>query len=91
MSSPTDICLLLDGHPELRNMKSQVLSAIEKPQRVVAGADVEFLAVIDLGKGWFLIVAFIEGNDGADCEGFVTTAFKTTKMNAINRRDQIWP
>lgn len=82
---------IVNGHPELRNMKADVLATIEKPQRVVAGADTEFLAVAGLGKGWFLVVAFIEGNDGVDCEGFVTTAFKTTKMNTIDRRDQIWP
>jgi len=82
---------ILRGHPELKKMKAEILAAISNPQRVMAGAGNEFLAVSEIAKGRFLIVAYVEGEDGPECEGFIATAFKTTKMNSINQRDQIWP
>jgi hypothetical protein len=78
-------------HGKLAPTKDEIIKVIEKPDRIVAGADGELLAIVASERGWHIVVAYREGNDGSDCQGFVITAWKTTKMNDLNQREQIWP
>ena len=63
------------------------VEAIAQPNRILEGGDGEFLAVRQQESERFLIVVYRElGQDG-----FIITAFLTSKINALSRRRQIWP
>jgi hypothetical protein len=76
-----------EEHGELAGMQLKVLATITQPNRILAGGDGELLAVQELDPGKFLVAVYRELED----DGFVITAFLTSKINALNRRKQIWP
>jgi hypothetical protein len=78
---------IIEEHGELAEMQREVLEAIAQPHRILEGGDGEFLAVRQQESERFLIVVYRElGQDG-----FIITAFLTSKINALSRRRQIWP
>ena len=78
-----------EGHPELARLQPTVLEAITHAEYVLEGTAGELLAVHRLDSGKALVVAYREV-DAQD--GFVITAFVTSRVAAIfKRRRQVWP
>jgi hypothetical protein len=78
---------IVEDHGELAGMRSEVLENIAQPGRILAGGGGELLALREQEPGKFLVVVYRE----LENDGFVITAFLTRKVNALNRRRQIWP
>ncbi len=78
---------ITEEHCELAGMRLEVLEAIEKPSRILAGGEGELLAIQETEKGKFLVVVYRELNNG----GFIITAFLARRIKSLNRRKQIWP
>jgi hypothetical protein len=78
---------ITEEHGELAELQEEVLETIAQPNRILVGEDRELLAVREHETGRFLVVVYRESEN----DGFVITAFLTSKINALNRRKQIWP
>jgi hypothetical protein len=78
---------ITEEHGELAELQDEVLETIAQPNRILVGEDGELLAVREHETGRFLVVVYRESEN----DGFVITAFLTSKINALNRRKQIWP
>lgn len=57
------------------------------PERILAGGDGELIAVREIRQGKHLIVVYREHTD----DGFVITAFMTSKARSLAKRRQLWP
>jgi len=68
-------------------MRLEVLDTVANPSRIMAGETGQLLAVRETVIGKNLVVVYRELED----DGFVITAFITSKTNSLNRRNQIWP
>jgi len=71
----------------LAGLRLEVLETVAKPDRVLSGGEGELLAVRELFPGKYLVVVYRELVD----DGFIITAFLTSKIKALQRRKQIWP
>ena len=78
---------ITEEHCELAGMRLEILDTIENPERVLMGGADELLAVRKLSSGKNLVVIYRELGE----DGFVITAFITSKTNSLNRRKQLWP
>jgi hypothetical protein len=78
---------ITEEHCELAGWRLEVLETIVTPQRILAGGAGELLAVSERSQGKHLVVVYREFEE----DGFIITAFLTTKTNSLNRRKQIWP
>ena len=78
---------ILEEHPELTGLKPDVLESISNPDRVVAGNADEILAIKEHEPGKWLVVVYKEFND----DGFIITAFSTSKTAWLRRKRQLWP
>ena len=74
-------------HAELAGMKFDVLEAVEKPEKVFAGNDGEYLAARSIESGKWVVVVYREKRD----DGFVITAFLTRRIRSLQKRKQLWP
>ena len=78
-----------EGHPELARFRPTVLEAITNAEYVLEGTAGELLAAHRLDSGKVLVVAYREVDVQ---DGFVITAFVTSRVAAIfKRRRQVWP
>jgi hypothetical protein len=78
---------ITDEHCELAGMRAEVLETIASPDKIVSGGNGELLAVKELPASKFLIVVYREH----DKDGFIITAFLTSKVQSVLRRKQVWP
>jgi len=78
---------IVEEHCELAGMQLEVLDAIANPSRILAGKKGECLAVQEMLTGKHLVVVYRE----IENDGFIITAFITSKIESLNRRNQIWP
>lgn len=78
---------IVTEHSELSGMHDLVLEAIGNPERILSGGAGEHLAVLEIQRGKWLVVAYRE----VEQDGFVITSFVTTRLGWIGRRRQIWP
>lgn len=78
---------ITEEHCELAGFRLEVLETVAKPDRVLAGGEGELLGVRELFPGKHLVTVY---RDLAD-DGFIITAFITTKIRALQRRKQLWP
>jgi hypothetical protein len=78
---------ITEEHCELAGLRIEVLETVANPSRVLAGSEGELLALRELSPGKHLVVVYREFKD----DGFIITAFLTTKIKALNRRTQLWP
>jgi hypothetical protein len=78
---------ITEEHAELAGLQLDVLEAIQSPDRVLAGGAGELLAVKLRGEGKWLVVVYRE----LVADGFVITAFLTSRHNNLERREQQWP
>ena len=78
---------IVEEHCELAGMRLEVVETVSCPLRILAGGDNELLAVREVSPGKNLVVVYREFED----DGFIITAFITSKTKSLNRRNQIWP
>lgn len=78
---------ILEDHEELTQLRHVILETISDPERILEGNAGEFLVVKQQEPGHWIVVAHRELND----DGFVITAFLTSKTNRLERRRQLWP
>ena len=78
---------ILDGHGELAGRRVEVLETVERPERIVSGRVGELLAIREYEPGKSIVVVYRELGD----DGFVITAFLTSRISPLQRRRQVWP
>jgi len=77
---------IMEQHCEMAGLRADVMRAIAEPARVVAGSAGELLAVREVGPGRAIVVVYREEQD----DGFVITAFVTSRLRALERRRPLW-
>jgi len=78
---------ITEEHCELAGLRLEILETVANPSRILAGYKDEVLAVREVSSGKYLVVVYREmGNDG-----FIVTAFLTTRKKSLDRREQVWP
>ncbi len=78
---------IVEEHCELAGMRFEVLETVESPSRILVGGYGELLAVREIPVDKHLVVVYRE----LESDGFIITAFITSKAKTLNRRVQIWP
>ncbi|KPK94757.1 MAG: hypothetical protein AMJ94_01080 [Deltaproteobacteria bacterium SM23_61] len=78
---------IIEEHCELAGMRFEVLEALASPSRILRGSAGELLALREISRKKFLVVVYRESED----DGFVITAFVTSRIRSLNRRKQLWP
>jgi hypothetical protein len=78
---------IIEEHSELAGMRLDVLDAIVNPSRILMGGAGELLAVREMPFSRHLIVVYRELQQ----DGFIITAFITSKVRSLDRRTQLWP
>ena len=78
---------IVEEHNELAGLRLDVLASVAEPYKVVAGRAEEKLAVKEYEPGKWLVVVYKEVSE----DGFVITAFLTSRLASLNRRRQLWP
>lgn len=76
------------SHPEVEDMKEEVLACVANPEKVFAGRSGESLAVRGVGANRYIVVVYRETSPE---DGFVITAFLTTRPDRLERRVLLWP
>ncbi len=78
---------ILIGHVELATHKNKILEAISNPEKIYDGNEGELLAVVTFDEKRKLVAVYREN----ETEGFVITAFVTSKVNKLEKLKQLWP
>ena len=78
---------ITEEHSELAGLRLEVIESVENPSRILMGGKDELLAVRELSGGKHLVVVYRE----LQSDGFVITAFLTSKTKSLKRRTQVWP
>jgi len=79
---------MTEGHPELAGYYYEVLEAIADPEAIYEGDDGALIAKKKNTEDKYLVVIYRELNK---TDGFVITAFLTSKVRAIEKRTKVWP
>lgn len=79
---------ITEGHQEIAGYYYEILEAVQDPDSIHRGKEKELLAVKEIEKGKHLVVVYKETNKS---DGFIITAFLTTKIKKIERRMKVWP
>ena len=78
---------IVEEHNELARLRLDVLETVRCPEMIVAGGAGELLAVREHEPGKWPVVVYRELNG----DGFIITAFETSRIAGLRRRRQIWP
>ena len=78
---------IVDEHSELAGLRPAVLDAVELANRILEGSRGELLAVKEREPGKWIVVVYRELSG----DGFIITAFLTSKGRSLSRRRQLWP
>jgi hypothetical protein len=78
---------ITEEHCELAGLRLEILETVANPSRILAGYKDELLAVREMSPGRHLVVVYRELGP----EGFIVTAFLTTRGKSLDRRVQVWP
>ncbi len=78
---------VVEEHCELAGLQLEVLETVIRPEAIYAGRAEELLVVRELLPGRHLVVVYRE----LATDGFIITAFLTSKIQTIRRRPQLWP
>lgn len=78
---------IVEEHIELAGLRLEVLETVSDPELIVAGSAGESLASREQAPGRWLVVVYRE----LESDGFVITAFLTSRIETLTRRRQIWP
>ena len=76
------------SHPELQGQKDAVVACVAMPEKVLVGDTSELLAVRQISGGRYIVVVYREASRE---DGFVLTAFLTTRSEQFERRKRVWP
>ena len=79
---------IVEEHCELAGMQLEVLETVANPSQILGGGVGEFLAVQEIHAGKHLVVVVYREIEN---DGFIITAFITSKTKSLNRRNQLWP
>ncbi len=77
---------IVEEHCELAGLRLEILETISDPSRILEGSIGELIAVRKFSNKYLVVIYRELENDG-----FVITAFITSKEKAFNKRRQIWP
>jgi len=78
---------ITEEHCELAGLRSDVLETVLLPERILGGGEGELIAVRKMEHGKHLVVVYREQGD----DGFIITAFLTSKARSLAKRRQVWP
>jgi hypothetical protein len=78
---------IVEEHCELAGMRLEVVETVASPSRILAGRAGALLAVREIFTGKHLVAVYRE----LKSDGFIITAFITSKTKSLNRRNQLWP
>jgi hypothetical protein len=78
---------IVEEHCELAGLRLEVLETVAGPEAVLAGGAGELLATREIAPEKHLAVVYRE----LENDGFIITAFLTSKIKVLKRRTQIWP
>ena len=78
---------ITEEHCELAGMREEVLATVSDPLRIVAGKQGEVIAIRELEDGKYLVVPYRQLAE----DGFIITAFLTSRAGSFDRRKQVWP
>jgi hypothetical protein len=78
---------LTEAHSEMAGYYSDVLETLDDPDIICEGNAGELLAVRKLQTNKYIIVVYKEVNK---LDGFVITAFLSSKKNQLGRRRKVW-
>lgn len=79
---------IVEEHSELAGMREEVLNAVEEADRVLAAREGALLAVRHFDESKAFVVVYREVTDR---DGFIITAFLTSRLTRLDRREQLWP
>jgi hypothetical protein len=77
---------IVEGHPEMAGHLNEVLLAVGAPDILIQGNADELLATIYRRKTKALVVVYKENQ----IDGFIITAYFTTKVDKLLKRIVIW-
>lgn len=78
---------IAEEHNELAGLRLEILATVANPTEIFAGSQGELLAVREVEPGKYLVVVYREFHH----DGFIITAFLTRRVQALRRRQQLWP
>lgn len=78
---------IVENHDELAGLAYEVLTAVAEPDFITKGWQDELLAVRRINRKYLVVVYKELGRE----DGFIITAFITTKIHQIKRRKILWP
>ena len=78
---------ITEEHSELASLRLEVLETVANPAEIFAGNLGEHLAVRAVEPGKYLVVVYREFPH----DGFIITAFLARRVQALRRRQQLWP
>lgn len=78
---------IIEEHCELAGMKTDVLEAVSHPDFVVLGKLDELLACKKYKDNKYIVIVYKEEKK----DGFIITAFLTSRLKSLKKRKQIWP
>jgi hypothetical protein len=79
---------IVEEHSELGGLREEVLQTIAEADRVLAGTRAELLAIRKMETAKALVVV---DRETSPQDGFVITAFLTSRWESLDRRQQVWP
>lgn len=79
---------IVEEHPELEELRQEVLLTVRRPLKILAGSCGELLAVREILTGKFLVVVYKETSPD---DGFIITAFLTRKVGQLEKKVIVWP
>ena len=78
---------IIEEHNELAGYYYEVLETIANPQVIYKGKSGECIALRPIGENKFISAIYRE----SERDGFVITAFITSKLKQFQRRIKLWP
>ena len=78
---------IIMAHCELIYMENEVCNTVVDPDVILEGNAGALLAVKERKNKKYLVVIYREDKE----DGFIITAFLTSKIKSLNRRTQLWP
>lgn len=78
---------ITEEHNELAGLKFEVLAALSQPDETYQGSHEELLATKAVHEGMWLVIVYRE----YELDGFVITAFLTSRKRYLERRTRLWP
>jgi len=79
---------ITEEHSEMAGFYFEVLETLQVPEAIYEGKSGELFAARQMQPGKYLIVIYREVGPE---DGFVITAFLTSRINQVERRTRLWP